>query len=61
MEVMVTMYFTVENNEDFQEVKTIEHHAERLLDLDNWPEIKSVYGVRVEPITKEDAEAHNNG
>ena len=28
-------------------LKSLEHHIENLIDLDNWPEIKSVYGVEV--------------
>ena len=30
-----------------EEAKTWEHHAEALLDLDEYPEIKSVYGCQV--------------
>lgn len=33
-----------------EEVEKIEHHAERLLDLPNWPEIKNVYEVSVSVI-----------
>ena len=32
------------------ELKRLEHHIEELLDLDNWTEIKSVYGVKVKEI-----------
>lgn len=32
------------------ELKRLEHHIEELLDLDNWAEIKSVYGVKVKEI-----------
>ena len=30
-------------------LKTLEHHAEHLLDLDNWSEIQSVSNVTVKP------------
>lgn len=30
-----------------EETKQWEHHAERLLDLDSYPEISSVYGCKV--------------
>lgn len=36
--------------DSLDELKRLEHHIEGLLDLDNWPEIKSVYGVEVEEI-----------
>lgn len=46
--VKVEMYFEIEDEEDaMEEMKKLEHHAERLLDLDSYPEIKSVYGVKV--------------
>ena len=47
--VKVTMYFEIADDENaMEEIKKLEHHAERLLDLDSYPEIKSVYGVKVE-------------
>ena len=48
--VKVTMYFDVPNEEDIEEIKKLEHHAERILDLDSYPEIESVYGVNVETV-----------
>lgn len=33
--------------ENYEEIKSLEHHVEKLLDLDNWPEIESVYDVEV--------------
>lgn len=33
--------------EAYDALKELEHHAEYLLDLDNWPCIKSVYGFNV--------------
>lgn len=53
MVVKIEMFFDVDNNEDYQELKTVEHHADRLLDLDNWPEIKSVYNVSVKRVHEE--------
>lgn len=34
----------------FPRLKKLEHHAEYLLDLENWPEIESVYGCKVQEI-----------
>ena len=49
--VKVEMYFEIEDKENaMEEMKKLEHHAERLLDLDSYPEIKSVYGVTVTEI-----------
>lgn len=31
----------------YDEIKKLEHHIEYLLDLDNYPEIETVYGVKV--------------
>ena len=47
--VKVTMYLEVDENK-VENVKKIEHHAEYLLDLDSWPEIKSVHGVEVKEL-----------
>ena len=48
MDVIVTMRMNIDAN-DLEKLKTIEHHADYLLDLDNWPEIKSVSNVTVQP------------
>lgn len=48
MTIRLSMLIDVDNNEDYQELKTLQNHIDRLLDLDSWPEIKSVYGVTVE-------------
>lgn len=43
----------MEVDDDFAEkTKRWEHHANELLDLDSYPEIKSIYGCKVEE-TKE--------
>lgn len=44
----ITMFIEVNNDSDVETVKCLEHHVENLLDLDSWPEIKSVYGVKIE-------------
>ena len=47
--VHVDLNLEIENTDAALEaVKRITHHAEELLDLDSWPEIKAVYGVTVE-------------
>ena len=49
MDVKVQMNLEIED--DFlDEIKKIEHHAEYLLDLESYPEILTVYGVKVEVI-----------
>lgn len=48
-EIKLTMNLTIDAD-SLDELKCLEHHIEGLLDLDNWPEIKSVYGVEVEEI-----------
>lgn len=48
MVVKVEMYFNI-NSADLDTIKKIEHHADSLLDLDNWSEIQSVFGVKVSP------------
>lgn len=46
IDVNVTMTLRIKKSA-FDELRVIEHHAEYLLDLDNWPEITSVYNVEV--------------
>ena len=45
--VKIEMYMEVDDN-SVDNLHKIEHHAEYLLDLNSWPEIKSVFGVTVE-------------
>jgi hypothetical protein len=45
--VKVVMYLEVEENK-IEEIKKLEHHVDYLLNLEEYPEIKSVYGVEVE-------------
>lgn len=35
------------DDEKFEEIKKIEHHADYFLDSDEYPEIKSVFDVKV--------------
>jgi hypothetical protein len=51
MDVVISMEATI-SADAFDKVKVIEHHAERLLDLGNWPEIETVFGVTVEEANK---------
>ena len=46
---MVSMMLTVDEGAK-EELKIIEHHAESLLDLDGWPEIKAVSNVHVDEV-----------
>lgn len=48
--VKVTMYFDVPNEEDIEELEKLEHHADYILNLDEYPEIASVYDVTVETV-----------
>ena len=45
MKIILEMYLDVDDGAEL-ELSKIEHHIDCLLDLDNWPEIKSVCGVR---------------
>lgn len=49
--VKVTMLFDVEDGKA-EELKKLEHHADYLLNLEEYPEIQSVYGVSVEEVVK---------
>lgn len=48
-EIKLTMNLTIDAD-SMDELKRLEHHIEELLYLDNWAEIKSVYGVKVKEI-----------
>lgn len=48
--VKLSMFMEVDDN-SIAEIKKLEHHVDYILDLDNYPEIKSVYGVEVTEIT----------
>ena len=49
-EVKMNLQMTVESKEKAEDLKVLEHHIDRLLDLDSYPEIKSVHDVKVEII-----------
>lgn len=51
--IKVSMTMEIEDGSE-EAIKRIENHAEELLDLDEWPEIKSVYNVRVRDIQELD-------
>ena len=53
MALRLSMELSVDNNEDYQEVKTVEKHIDRLLDLKSWPEIKDVQNVHVERLDEQ--------
>lgn len=45
MIIELTMDLEVDDGSEL-ELSKLEHHIDWLLDLDNWPEIKSVYNVK---------------
>lgn len=45
--IKLEMFLAVED-EAVEEIKKIEHHIDYLIDFENYPEIKSVFGVKVE-------------
>ena len=46
MTVKLEMKLDVEEGSEF-ELKSLEHHIDRIISLDEWPEINSIYDVRV--------------
>lgn len=46
VKVKIEMFVDIEADK-MEELKRIEHHAEYLLNLEEYPEIKTVYGVKV--------------
>ena len=53
--IVAKMTLNIEIDEkDFEEMKKLEHHIENLLDLDSYPEIKSVFGVKIEKESEEE-------
>ena len=49
-QIKLSMIIDVENKDDIEALKILEHHVEYLLDLDSWKEIKSVHDVKVEEV-----------
>ena len=37
----------------WEELKELEHHADYLLSLDEWPEIETIYDCKVEKLEEE--------
>lgn len=51
MIVKVEMLMEI-SDDSLEEIKKLEHHADYLLDLENYPEIKSVSDVKVTEVGK---------
>lgn len=52
----ITVKFEIKmevDEKDFDQLKKLEHHADYLLDLDSWNEIKRVFGAKVTRIEEE--------
>ena len=47
MEVKISFSVDIDKS-DLPKLKRLEHHIEELLDFESWPEIQTVYGVKVE-------------
>lgn len=47
MNINISMNMEIEDG-SYEKLKAIEHHADHLLSLDEWPEIKRVYAVHVQ-------------
>ena len=45
-QVKIEMTVDIDDN-DINKLNVIKNHIDYLLDLDSWPEIKSVYGVNI--------------
>ncbi len=50
--VKIEMFMKVESSE-VNLMKVLEHHMEWLIDLDSWPEIKCIFGVKVNEINED--------
>ena len=46
-DLYISMRISVDDSQDIQELKRLEHHAEFLLDLESYPEIKKVSDLHV--------------
>lgn len=51
MIVKVEMLLEISDN-SLEEIKILEHHVDYLLDLENYPEIKSVNDVKITEVKK---------
>lgn len=50
--VEIKIIMNIDDNA-YEEIKKLEHHAEYLLDLESYPEIKAIYGCKVRKIEEE--------
>lgn len=48
--IEVNFLMEVEDNAVEEVKKSVDHHIERLIDLESWPEIKSVYHATVKEV-----------
>ena len=46
-DLYISMRISVDDSQEIQELKRLEHHAEFLLDLESYPEIKKVSDLHV--------------
>lgn len=51
MEVELKMKMTIDEK-DYKEIKELEYHIEYMIDYIEWPEIKRVYDVTVQPLAE---------
>lgn len=51
MRLEVKMNMDIDDNAREEVVKMLTHHIEWLMDLDGWKEIKTIYGVEVNPVS----------
>lgn len=50
MKVIKLEMFIEVDDDAVEEIKKVEHHVDYLLDFENYPEIKSVFGVKIKSI-----------
>lgn len=48
--IEVNFLMEIEDNAVEEVKKSVDHHIERLIDLESWPEIKSVYHATVKEV-----------
>lgn len=59
MEINVSMKMEISEGA-LEEIKKIEHHADHLLDLDEWTEIQSVYDVQVREENQNESQKYHD-
>ena len=50
MTIGIDMYMDIDEKSKDEVKAMLLHHIERIMSLDEWPEIKSVYGVEVREV-----------